>query len=90
MCVRLDLEVGDKMATIGNRQNLTPEEAALSVEFYNSVGRLDAAKTKAANDKIFHSNNVVTTVIAGSIVKNAAATLAKHKTARDQILSDNR
>lgn len=75
------------MATVGNRQNLTPEEAALAVDIYDSKGRLDAARTKAANDVIFHANNVVTSVISGSIVKDAAATLAKHKAARASILA---
>ncbi len=73
-----------------NRQNLSSDEAALAVEIFNSAGRLDSAKTDAANDVIFHTNNVVTSLVAGSVVKNTAATLAKHKTARDKILSDNR
>jgi len=95
-CLKLDVQTvvgfGDKkiMAALKNRQNLTPEEAALAVEVYNSAGRLDQAKTDAANNAIFHSNNVVSSVISGSIVKNTAATLAKHKTARDQFLSDNK
>ncbi len=76
------------MGNVGNRQNLSNAEAAMAVEIYNSAGRLDAAKTKAANDAIFHTNNVVTTVISGSIVKDSAATLAKHKAARDQIISN--
>jgi len=75
------------MATLKNRQNLTPEEAALAVEVYNSIGHLDSARTDAANGQIFHTNNVVTTVISGSIVKDTAATLVKHKTARDLVLA---
>ena len=78
------------MASVGNRQNLTPEEAALAVEVFNSAGRLDKVKTDAANDVIFHTNNVVTSVIAGSIVKNVAATLASHKAARDKFRADNK
>jgi hypothetical protein len=81
---------GDDMGNVGNRQNLTDAEAAMAVEIYNAAGRLDKAKTDAANAAIFHTNNVVTTVISGSIVKNAAATLAKHKTARDAVLADLR
>lgn len=75
------------MATVGNRQNLTPEEAALAVQIYDSKGRLDPARTDAANRVIFHSNNVVFSVVSGSLVKDAAATLAKHKTARAAVLS---
>jgi len=78
------------MATLGNRQNVTSDEAALAVEVFNSAGRLDPHKTRAANDAIFHSNNVVTSIISGSVVKNAAATLAAHKAARDKFLSDNK
>jgi len=79
-----------KVATLNNRQNLTPEEAALAVEVFDSKGRLDTARTNAANDAIFHSNNVVTSNINGSVVKNTASSLAKHKTARDLFLSNNR
>ena len=74
------------MATVGNRQNLTDAEAALAVDIYEN-GKINQAKTKAANDTIFHTNNVVNSVISGSIVKNVPATLAKHQTARDLILS---
>jgi hypothetical protein len=76
--------------SVGNRQNLTPEEAANAIEIYNASGRLDSARTEAANNTIFHVSNVVLTVKAGSVVKDVAATAAKGKTARDKILSDNR
>lgn len=78
------------MANLNNRQNLTPEEAALAVEVFDSKGRLDTVRTNAANDAIFHSNNVVTSNINGSVVKNTASSLAKHKAARDLFLSNNR
>ncbi len=78
------------MSTLKNRQNLTPEEAALGVEIFTSTGRLDSAKTDAANNIIFHTNNVVTSFVSGSVVKNTAATLAAHKAARDKVLADNR
>lgn len=75
------------MASVGNRQNLTDAEAALAIDIYDSNGRFNPSKTKAANDTIFHTNNVVTSVISGSVVKNASATLAKHQTARNAILN---
>lgn len=76
------------MASVGNRQNLTPEEAALAVTVFNNSGRVDPVKTQAANDKIFHANNVVTTVISGSIVKDVTATVNKAKTARTAVLAE--
>ena len=78
------------MATLNNRQNLTPEEAANAVEVFDSKGRLDQVKTDAANAEIFHTRNTVHSVISGSIVKNVAATATKLKTARDLFLSNNR
>jgi hypothetical protein len=78
------------MAALKNRQNLTPEEAANAVEIYNSVGHLDQARTDAANNEIFHTNNVVKVNLGGSVVKDVAATLAKHKTARDAVLANLR
>lgn len=74
------------MASVKNRQGLHPDEAANAVEIYNAAGRLDPAKTDAANNEIFHSNNTVSTVISGSIVKDLAATVAKQKTARAKFL----
>jgi hypothetical protein len=78
------------MTTIGNRQNLTDAEASLAVEVYNAAGRLDSVKTKAANDTIFRSDNVITSAVAGSVVTNVSATTTKIKNARDKILSDNK
>lgn len=63
------------MATIGNRQNLTAVEVANAVEVYNSAGRLDPGKTKAANDDVFHPRNDTPT---------------KQKAVRDKFYSDNR
>lgn len=78
------------MATLKNRQNLTAEEAVHAIEFYTSSGRVDTAKSDAANNEIFHTRNVILTNVSGSLVKDTAATIAKHKVARDKILSDNR
>lgn len=75
---------------LNNRQNLTPEEAANAVEIYNSAGRLDQAKTDAANNVVFSSSNSVHTIISGSLVKDVAATVTKQKTARDKVVSDNK
>jgi len=75
---------------LNNRQNLTADEQLHAVEVFNASGRLDQVKTDAANNEIFHSRNVVLVNSSGSVVKDAAATLAKHKAAKAKFLADNK
>lgn len=75
------------MATLGNRQNLTDAELANAVQLYDAKGHADEVGTKAANDVIFHTNNEVTSVIQGSVVKNVAATVVKQAASKAAILA---
>ena len=78
------------MATLKNRQNLTPEEVFHAIDFYNSAGHVDTQRSEVANNEIFHARNVVLVPISGSLVKDSAATLAKIKATKDRILSENK
>jgi hypothetical protein len=78
----VDLEVGDEMATIRNRQNLTDAEAVNAVEVFDANGRLNTVLTDADNDEIFHAKNTVVSNVGGSSVKNVPAALAAQAAAK--------